>query len=342
MKCLEPTIYNLVLRQCGKSIFYFNSDGIFCRCNVDDKPNNVEAYCLDCYDSDMVLMTVYFNISKLVKFKYAFLQYSYICNIINNLQVGDTIDYFDNKILDYYDDYNVTMYYQLNARAKITDRNKLINTIVRIYHDKAFYFDSKYKYRYIPLQNNTMPIEKRLVYNKYKVAGDFDWLTLTCNVRTPPKMTIGRISRLKEIIGYLIPGDTIDFFEEIINMEYGQMRTAINNRGVNRIEDINVARDFIIKVSPPIIGRYYTNKNTKTFDFITIYMSFLDSPNYKEIIKNNFKSICKIALKRLKSYDRFQKYGIPVNYLKLSDFTILSDKRIELKFELKLKEESLS
>lgn len=94
---------------------------------------------------------------------------------------------------------------------------------------------------------------------------------------------------------------------------------------------------FITKIDRPTMERDTDNLNTKTFDFIRVHMYTLAyGENPIDIIKKYRKDILTMALDRIEETKRFQRYGVPINFLKLDRFTYCENqKMIELLFTLK-------
>lgn len=98
-------------------------------------------------------------------------------------------------------------------------------------------------------------------------------------------------------------------------------------------------RKFLYKVERPIIMREPENSNVNSFDIIHFSFcvpSATKRPDRFEFIKSNIKAIFLVALDYLKHYQPYLKFGVPVNFLKLSHFILTKDDRLELILELKL------
>lgn len=57
--------------------------------------------------------------------------------------------------------------------------------------------------------------------------------------------------------------------------------------------------------------------------------------NRKEIIKDNLKEINKIALIKIKKSKCLEKYGVPINFLRLTRYVITRQSELMLQYELK-------
>ena len=100
------------------------------------------------------------------------------------------------------------------------------------------------------------------------------------------------------------------------------------------------ADEFIKKktIKPKIsIGREIDNYNTETFDFIRIEIpitinSKSDRLKYCKIFK---KELLEYAMLTLEQSKRFQRFGIPINFLKIDDIVLRTDCILEIIMSLK-------
>lgn len=94
---------------------------------------------------------------------------------------------------------------------------------------------------------------------------------------------------------------------------------------------------LIRSVERPKITRSLDNHNTRTFDFVEIVANTASVPNSekKQLLKAYRDSVMKIVLMAIQDSKPFQKFDIPVNFLKLSECTLTRDNRIVFLFELK-------
>lgn len=96
--------------------------------------------------------------------------------------------------------------------------------------------------------------------------------------------------------------------------------------------------NFIYKVSVPRFEREPENRNTKTFDFIRVNVSIPSKSKYpqrKIFIENNIKYITAVVLGNIKERKVYQKFGVPVEYLKIEKLTITKSDELEMLFRLK-------
>lgn len=93
--------------------------------------------------------------------------------------------------------------------------------------------------------------------------------------------------------------------------------------------------DFVLSVDRPRFRRDVDNKNRNTFDFIDIDMVIRSSDASKEKVKANKEEIFKKALSKLESSKSFQKYGVPINFLKMYQFVVHRDGSLTISFCIK-------
>lgn len=93
-------------------------------------------------------------------------------------------------------------------------------------------------------------------------------------------------------------------------------------------------------IGAPEYERVPENQNEKTFDRIRLqvvlprYM-FQTWDELKAAVQENRLEIDSRVLDKIKNDRQFKKFGIPVNYIKMSDVTLLRDHTLEYIFELK-------
>ena len=92
-------------------------------------------------------------------------------------------------------------------------------------------------------------------------------------------------------------------------------------------------------IAPPIFERVPENSNEATFDHIRMNVGL---PSYQfswkalqDEVKKYQREICQRVLQRLECDRHFKRYGVPINFLKVSDIILRRDFSIEFIFELK-------
>lgn len=195
-----------------------------------------------------------------------------------------------------------------------------------VYEYYGYYFNTDGIFTECKLDSLSSNIDTRFVekdhFDTYSLDLDKDYI-LKYNIRLLP-------SAVKKCIRDLSIGDNIQKLDDALYAAYSAPHK--DRYGKHNAYDIN---DFIASISQPHCERRPDNKNTKTFDYIRIYVNCCDVKNYKEFAKKHYKQIARCVVDSLKKSKRFLKYGVPVNFLKLTNITILNDKSIEFIFELK-------
>lgn len=93
-------------------------------------------------------------------------------------------------------------------------------------------------------------------------------------------------------------------------------------------------------ITPPVYERVPGNNNEATFDRIRITVGL---PRYqfdswealRDEVKTYQREIAQRVVQKLEESPRFKRYCVPVNFLKLSNITLLRDFSLEFIFELK-------
>lgn len=131
---------------------------------------------------------------------------------------------------------------------------------------------------------------------------------------------------VRKAISKMEVGDTLGTLNSLLNsvkLEKHQKPTGINR--------------FITRIERPTYERVPENKNRNTFDFIRVYANVISSFDDKiSYIKKNKNQICEMVIDKIKADCRFEKYGVPINFLKLEKMTFVgSISSIEFLFCLK-------
>lgn len=85
----------------------------------------------------------------------------------------------------------------------------------------------------------------------------------------------------------------------------------------------------------PMIYRSSGNDNKNTFDFIKTSVSVLGVENKLEFVKQHKNDICNTVLDKIAENRTFQKYGVPVNILRLTNLTMGNSGILYFTFEPK-------
>ena len=97
---------------------------------------------------------------------------------------------------------------------------------------------------------------------------------------------------------------------------------------------------LILHVYPPSFERATGNTNKNTFDFIRIEASLPSKNKYsqaelKQKVSENMDEIMDYLMEKLASNRQFQKYNIPIGFLRITRCTITASRILEVVFELK-------
>lgn len=100
-------------------------------------------------------------------------------------------------------------------------------------------------------------------------------------------------------------------------------------------EDKEVNR-FIRKISNPSIERAVGNTTPNTFDFVRIRLGIPPKTGTRRaFIEKHMHDLIKIVLRKLSENKRYQRYGVPVEYLAIDHVVITAQDELEIVFKLK-------
>lgn len=198
----------------------------------------------------------------------------------------------------------------------------ITNKVIRARDKRIYYFDNQGVYRSVPLAKaRSMQLQNidRLWYDgSYNVNVIRDL--------QDKNIKINNVTLLLKVIAMLKEGDTIETFDEYLattNIEKHEKPTGLNL--------------FITKIEKPVFYREPSNKKTNTFDFIYIDVNIIQewSEDRLTYIQKHRKAIFKRVLEQLEKNKSFQKFGLPINFLKVSRITLRRDSVLEFVLELK-------
>lgn len=93
---------------------------------------------------------------------------------------------------------------------------------------------------------------------------------------------------------------------------------------------------FVLRIDKPKIERELTNPNKDTFDFVRIFLAIPQKhPNRSQFIRNHLKEINRMALAKIQNNTSYKRYGVPINFLRLTEYTITRQSELMLLYELK-------
>lgn len=164
-------------------------------------------------------------------------------------------------------------------------------------------------------KSSLFPYEKRLRFNLFEVSNE---ICFNSAVWTKAATHFMPGMSLRECIGVFL-GTKID---------------------VRPPREPSPTDQLVQGISPPVFEREPENENTATFDRIRISVGL---PRYhfsswealRDEVKKHQREIYRLVLDKIESDRRFLRYGVPINFLKLSDVTLLRNYSLEFIFELK-------
>lgn len=192
----------------------------------------------------------------------------------------------------------------------------ITNCILRKKENRVYYFDENGIYKSILIEE----IENSSLKNwKFREDASFYFFN-TYHIYISKNDNI-----IKKAVCMLKENDTIEDFDNYLSEVKLEKRQK--PQGIDR---------FITKIEKPIFGRTVENDKKNTFDFIYLDINIVTQwpTSKKEYIQKNMSTIKKKAINKIKESGEFKKYGIPVNFLRITKCSLNNDV-IELIFELK-------
>ena len=190
----------------------------------------------------------------------------------------------------------------------------VINKPIRQCRGITYYFTEDEVYTQ-DAESTLFPYEKRLRFNLFEVSNE------TCfnsAVWTKAATHFMPGMSLRECIGVFL-------------------ETKIELRPPRELSPLE---QLVQEIYPPVFEREPENETPATFDRIRVSVGL---PRYHfpswEVLRSEVKihrhEIYRLVLDKLENYRRFKRYGVPINFLKLSDVTLLRNYSLEFIFELK-------
>ena len=178
---------------------------------------------------------------------------------------------------------------------------------------KTYYFNENEVYS-VDEKSERFPYEKRIKYGLFN--SDYE-TCLNMNVWRKAVSQFQTGMTLRECIGIFL-----------------QTELASVSREPSPIDRL------VQHIAPPVYERAPENRDETTFDYIRVTVGL---PRYQfdswEILQAEVKKhqygIYQQVIRALEHDRQFKRYGVPVNFLKLGDVTLLRDFSIEFIFELK-------
>ena len=192
--------------------------------------------------------------------------------------------------------------------------HSVINKPIRQCRGITYYFTENEVYTQ-DAESTLFPYEKRLRFNLFEVSNETCFNSAVWTKAAP----------------HFMPGMSL---RECIGVFLG---TKIDVRPPREPSPID---QLVQGISPPVFEREPENENTATFDRIRISVGL---PRYqfsswealRDEVNKHRCEIYRLVLDKIESDRRFLRYGVPINFLKLSDVTLLRNYSLEFIFELK-------
>lgn len=207
---------------------------------------------------------------------------------------------------------------------------KLLNRAVKWMGTAVYYFDKEGIYRRASSTKALMwgvkGLSKRApgcvpLYEDWYDKGEM----LVPNVE--PYLLRNAISKLKE-------GDNLDKLVLYIEEVSKKRREIGQQLEEKRLQSLD---NFITRIERPVFGRESENENDKTFDYIYVdaCIAYDWNVDKKQYVKDNLKEIKKRVVNHLANHSSFKKFGVPVNFLRITEITLTKDCLLHFIFELK-------
>lgn len=196
--------------------------------------------------------------------------------------------------------------------------HSVINKPIRQCRGITYYFTGDEVYTQ-DAESTLFPYEKRLRFNLFEVSNE------TCfnsAVWTKAATHFMPGMSLRECIGVFL-------------------ETKIELRPPRELSPLE---QLVQEISSPVFEREPENDDPSTFDRIRVTVGL---PRYQfpswEVLRSEVKihrhEIYRLVLDKLENDRRFKRYGVPINFLKLSDVILLRNYSLEFIFELREEEE---
>ena len=129
-------------------------------------------------------------------------------------------------------------------------------------------------------------------------------------------LDVTNLNILRKALGKLNVGDTLDILKEYCNGGIILEKTNLPD-GLERFVTRIQRPEFVCEPENP-------NKYT-TFDYIHVYVGIIEEwkTDRKKYIEEHKKEITKMVFDKIEKDKTFLKYGIPINFLKVSKITLV-------------------
>lgn len=198
----------------------------------------------------------------------------------------------------------------------------ITNKVIRAKRKKVYYFDSQGVYRSVTFQE----AKKMGLQNVDRLWNDGSYNANAIRMLQDQNLKICNINLLLKVIAMLKEGDTIETFDEYLAGTYIEKHEKPS--GLDR---------FITKIENLKFVREPSNQSPNTFDFIYIDVNIVKewSEDRLTYIQKHKKKILEKVLEEVEKSKSFQKFGVPINFLKVGRITLRRDSVLEFVLELK-------
>lgn len=216
-----------------------------------------------------------------------FYENEYLVFVLSQLELGDPFE----KFIEIY-------------KKQETKRNFLTHYVLKEEKNLSYFFNKNGIFTSFPTKN--IKLKPSVFKNVYSDGNWSGYIPKLWNINT---------NHLKSVVSKLNVGDSFDYFCNLLY--YSNPKP----QGIDR---------FITKIGKPDIYRSTENTNKNTFDFIGIevfFLSTIDKKTAKIYIVNHLSEIFNKVKQVLISSKKYEKFGVPINFLKCSykiDYTTSS------------------
>lgn len=197
---------------------------------------------------------------------------------------------------------------------------KIAYMAIRLCKGNVYFFDNEGIYRKVSIDDakkmNLKCFYVREDGSVYLILSDFVYYMTKVSNQNLIKMALCQLN----------PGDNIEKFEYYLQTV--QMNIREKPKGLDR---------FITKIKSPIFIRKPENPKVNTFDYIYIDLNIVSEweEERKKYIKKHLKEIYEKVINELEKDKDFQKYGVPISFLKISRITLTKSNVLEFVLEIK-------
>ena len=194
-------------------------------------------------------------------------------------------------------------------------KNGILGEPIRRRKGNTYYFDKSEIYS-IDKESKLFPYKGRINHIFTVTGADTAFFNSGVWIKAAPQFEVGM--SLKECVGIFL-------------------ETELAHRVPQELSPLD---QLIQYINPPVYERIPGNDNIKTFDRIRITVGL---PRYQfnswEALQSEVKKyqheIYQRVIQRLETDRSFKRYGVPINFLEISDVTLLRDFSLEFIFEPK-------